>query len=214
MADASPSGVNLRALAKEREARQAAAAPSAGDGASSAPVRAAPVRTAGQGSGSRARAAAPQGSISRAALLRAHRSIRLARSLGLVLVVLGALVALLFGGRLSAVLLAVAGVQLARGGGAWLHSVLPPMLQEGGGPPSAADVASASGCGLFSAEALAGPADCLTLEYEAAVENLAFACTYGKRNCLTNQMYSGELSLGKVLGLVWGKLSQGVVRCY
>ena len=35
----------------------------------------------------------------------------------------------------------------------------------------------------------------------------------GKRNCLTNEMYSGELSLGKVVRLVGGKLSEGVVRC-
>ena len=36
----------------------------------------------------------------------------------------------------------------------------------------------------------------------------------GKRNCLTNEMYSGEpLSLGKIVRLVGGKLSEGVVRC-
>ena len=30
------------------------------------------------------------------------------------------------------------------------------------------------------------------------LDSLAFACTYGKKNCLTDEMYRGELSLGKV----------------
>ena len=30
------------------------------------------------------------------------------------------------------------------------------------------------------------------------LDSLAFACTYGKKNCLTTDMYRGELSLGKV----------------
>ena len=30
------------------------------------------------------------------------------------------------------------------------------------------------------------------------LDSLAFACTYGKKNCLTGEMYRGELSLGKV----------------
>ena len=35
----------------------------------------------------------------------------------------------------------------------------------------------------------------------------------GKRNCLTGAMYSGELSLSKIISLVGGKLSEGVLRC-
>jgi hypothetical protein len=46
-----------------------------------------------------------------------------------------------------------------------------------------------------------------------ALENLAFVCTYGKRNCLTGRMYTGELSLGKISGLVWSKLREGVTQC-
>ena len=36
------------------------------------------------------------------------------------------------------------------------------------------------------------------LEREVCLDSLAFACTYGKTNCLTTDMYRGELSLGKV----------------
>ena len=28
---------------------------------------------------------------------------------------------------------------------------------------------------------------------QVALENLAFCCTYGKRNCITNEMYTGEV---------------------
>ena len=51
------------------------------------------------------------------------------------------------------------------------------------------------------------------LEWESALESLAFACTYGKKNCLTPQMFAGPLTLAKVCRLVGGKLSEGVVRC-
>jgi len=213
-------GLNLRALAKEREARQANTSPVARDDSSSGRVPITSLSSSGSGSISRSstigvnnQTAAP-GTISKAALFRAHRSVRLARSLGLLLVSLATLGALLFGLRFAALVLAAAGFHLARAGGAWLHGMLPPMLQEGSGAPSATDLASASRCGLFSHEALAAPAACLGLELDVAVENLAFTCTYGKRNCLTNQMYSGELSLGKVLRLVWGKVSEGTMRCH
>ena len=51
------------------------------------------------------------------------------------------------------------------------------------------------------------------LEYDSALECLAFACTYGKQNCLTNDMYSGDLSLGKIWTLVSAKLKEGVIKC-
>ena len=50
-------------------------------------------------------------------------------------------------------------------------------------------------------------------EWAASLENLAFVCTYGKKNCLTGDMYRGELSLGKICSLVGAKLREGVVRC-
>ena len=108
--------------------------------------------------------------------------------------------------------LAAAGIVLARSGGAWLHNQLPPMYVEGK-QPSEADVAMSAGLGLFSPAVLQDPSLSFKVEYEVMLENLAFLCTYGKRNCLTGQMYSGELSLGKIASLVWGKLSEGTVRC-
>jgi hypothetical protein len=190
--------VSLRALAKEREARQAKAAgalPSDSPGLSST-TRKAPVATR----------------LDPNALLRAHRSIRIARSIALALLVISSVVGLLGGWRIALVLL-FAAVGLARRGGGAVHGALPAMLQEGG-PPGAADLTAAATCGLFSGQVMSHPGRCLALEWEVALENLAFACTYGKRNCLTNEMYSGELSLGKVCRLVWGKLSEGTVRCY
>ena len=71
----------------------------------------------------------------------------------------------------------------------------------------------AAGLGLFSLAGLQSPSASLGIEWEIALENLAFCCTYGRRNCLTSQMYAGELSLSKILSLVWGKLSEGTVRC-
>ena len=50
-------------------------------------------------------------------------------------------------------------------------------------------------------------------EYALALDSLAFVCTYGKKNCLTNDMYHGQLTLGKITGLVVGKLREGVIRC-
>ena len=75
------------------------------------------------------------------------------------------------------------------------------------------EVASAGNVGLFSVDGLKTMAASLRAENALALDSLAFACTYGKKNCLTNDMYSGELSYGKVCRLVWGKLSEGVVRC-
>ena len=70
------------------------------------------------------------------ALKGAPRSVRLARSAGLALILLGLCVALLASWRCGGAIL-VAGVALARAGGAWLHGVLPPMLVEGATPTPA-----------------------------------------------------------------------------
>jgi hypothetical protein len=146
------------------------------------------------------------------ALKKAPRSVRLARTGGLLLDVLALLGVVLYGVGPKLLCLGAAGVALARMGGTWLHGVLPTMLQEGRAP-SQADVATAAGLGLFSLVGLQSPSVSLGIEWEIALENLAFCCTYGRRNCLTGEMYAGELSLSKILSLVWGKLSEGTVRC-
>ena len=81
------------------------------------------------------------------------------------------------------------------------------MLVEGA-PPTLVAVSD----GLFFGK---GPLDAgnWTLEQTVALDSLAYCCTYGKKNCLTSQMYAGELSFGKIARLVYGKLSEGVVRC-
>lgn len=86
--------------------------------------------------------ARPSGSLSPATaspawtnLKSAHRSVQLARSLGLALVLLTLLVpGLLFRSLVFTLLPAAAGLALARSGGAWLHSVLPEMLRDGAAP--------------------------------------------------------------------------------
>mmetsp|Transcript_6978 Transcript_6978/g.19002 ORF Transcript_6978/g.19002 Transcript_6978/m.19002 type:complete len:214 (+) Transcript_6978:74-715(+) len=144
-------------------------------------------------------------------LMKAHRSIRMAHSIALAAIFLSALLILLFGFSTTYLLVVAICAGLARSGGAMLHGCLPANLQEGAAP-SQAQVDNAPKA-LFSPDGLRDFSAALSMEYSVLVENLAFACTYGKRNCLTNDMYSGELSLGKVAGLVWGKLSQGVLRC-
>ena len=146
------------------------------------------------------------------ALKKAPRSVRLARTGGALLDVFALIGVVLYGVGPKLLCLFAAGVAFARMGGTWLHGVLPPMLQEGRAP-SQADCATAAGLGLFSLAGLQSPSASLGIEWEIALENLAFCCTYGRRNCLTSQMYAGELSLSKILSLVWGKLSEGTVRC-
>lgn len=67
--------------------------------------------------------------------------------------------------------------------------------------------------GLFCMEGMKSFSTSFSAEYALALDSLAYVCTYGKKNCLTNDMFSGELSLGKIVGLVWGKLREGVIRC-
>lgn len=89
----------------------------------------------------------------------------------------------------------------------------PPPQIESQQPPAPKEMATAAANSLFSLGGLRQPLPAFETEYEVLLENLAFACTYGRRNCLTSSMYSGELSLGKIVRLVGGKLSEGVVRC-
>merc|ERR1712205_158550 len=101
----------------------------------------------------------------------------------------------------------------ARGGGGLLHSFLPAMLHEGSRPPTAEEVAQLANVGLFSLDGLKQFGVSVGAEWALALDSLAWCCTYGKKNCLTDQMFAGEpLSLGKILGLVWGKLREGVIR--
>lgn len=46
-----------------------------------------------------------------------------------------------------------------------------------------------------------------------SVESLAWLVSYGKTNCITNDIYSQELSHGRVLGLGLNKLREGTVAC-
>jgi len=190
---------DLRALAKEREARQRPAAAAAATTSPPLPDswRAKP---------------APSSRGAMPSLSGAHRSILLARMFGVGLHLLSPLFWMLGFGRL-ALLLLLGGVGLARGGGALVHGAVPPMLRETERPPSKEEMDAAAGAGLYCVAGVRNFGPNLASEWAMALESLAFVCTYGKKNCLTNEMYRGELSLGKIAGLVWGKLREGVVRC-
>ena len=112
----------------------------------------------------------------------------------------------------AAVVLALVGAGLARGGGAWLHGVVPDMLREGK-PPTPEQMAAAAPV-LFGPHGVQNGGASLSFAWELMLENLAYTCTYGRKNCLTDKIYgSGPLTLGKIVGPVAGKLSEGVVRC-
>jgi hypothetical protein len=135
---------DLRALAKEREARRGVPTPAVAASKPAAP-RAPPVAAA---------------NLTKALLLQ-HRSIKLGRSLGYAAMMTAALLVLFGAGRYTFGVLFLGGLGLARGGGALLHnSVLPPMLLEGAAPPSANEIAAAARVGLFSMDGLKalGPA--------------------------------------------------------
>ena len=140
----------------------------------------------------------------------AHRSVRLAHSLGLCVALLGLLLpGLLLRSATWTAVLVGSGLVLARSGAVWLHGVLPQMLREGTPPPPSLKVTD----GVLASPYALLDSDAWAVEREVALENLAYICTYGKKNCLTSQMYSGPLTLGKVSSLVWNKLSEGVIRC-
>ena len=105
-------------------------------------------------------------------------------------------------------------VGFARAGGGLLHGLLPPMLIEAGAkPPTQPEMDAAAAQGLFCLEGAKQGGAALAAEYALALDSLAFVCTYGKKNCLTDKMYHGPLTMGKIVGLVWGKVSEGVFRC-
>jgi hypothetical protein len=111
----------------------------------------------------------------------------------------------------TTLVLALIGVGLARSGGAQLHALLPAMLREGP-PPTQAQVDAAPKA-LFGQGVFASPSAVLSEEHSVLLENLAFCCSYGKTNCITNELYSGELSLGKICKTVGAKLAEGTLRC-
>ena len=217
--------LDLAALAREREARRGGPPPAA-----TPPLPR-----------SWAASRAPAPAASAGALLSFHRSIRLARSIGLAATVLTALLIVLGAGWRAIIITLLVAVGFARGGARLLHGLLPPTLIESGAkPPTDAEMAAAAGAGLFCVDGIKTFGDSLAAEYALALDSLAFVCTYGKKNCLTNEMcgtlwprrvalasphhprpvrplaarrYSGPMSLGKIAGLVWGKLREGVVRC-
>ena len=150
-------------------------------------------------------------------LIDAHRSVRQAHAISLVMIT-GILVlwlpflTILLGTSWRIPLLLLAGfVYQARYGAAWIHGIVPRLVQEGM-PPSPQDVAQSSP-GVFALDAISDPSGRVSEEWESFLENLAFTCTYGKTNCLTSQMYSGRITLGKIISLVGDKLGQGVIAC-
>ncbi|KAJ1635627.1 hypothetical protein T492DRAFT_964811 [Pavlovales sp. CCMP2436] len=210
---------SLKTLAAEREARLKSCV----HASSSAPPAARPRSTAAAPSAPAAKpvssTAPPFASLHSAAraapassLAKAHRSIRIAHSIALALEGLCLLSLLVIGFGSTTVFVMLLAVGLARSGGGALHGMLPAMLREGQ-PPSPAEVGAAAELGLFGKGGFASPGAALADECSVFVENLAFGCTYGKTNCLTNQMYTGELSLGKIFSLVGGKLVEGILRC-
>mmetsp|Transcript_118491 Transcript_118491/g.335123 ORF Transcript_118491/g.335123 Transcript_118491/m.335123 type:complete len:208 (-) Transcript_118491:36-659(-) len=206
--------MDLKQLAAEREARAKARGATEGPAAVAFPNpwgRPAAPNTAGRGG---VGSSGGGGGAARAAsqLEKVHRSIRFAHSLGLLSCVFGILLMLCLANRSWGALVVFSGVVLARAGGSFVHNFLPACLREGGAPTDA-EVTAATSAGLFCLDGLRAPGESLASEWSVLVENLAFACTYGKRNCLTGQMYAGPITLGKVCGLVYDKLSQGVFRC-
>ena len=119
-----------------------------------------------------------------------------------------------FGWR-TVLIVFLGGVGVARGGGRLVHGIVPAMLIESGAkPPTDTEIAAAQNAGLFCVEGVKTFGASFGGEYALALDSLAFVCTYGKKNCLTDKMYdSRELTLGKIFGLVWGKVSEGVFRC-
>ena len=170
----------LRQLAKEREARRgvpspaSSAAPSSSSKASAAPslpwARSASTATS-----------APAGVVS--APSNAHRSIRLARMFGFGVNLVALLLLALGLGWRTVVVVFLAGVGLARGGGRICHNALPDMLIETSRPPTDAEIESAGREGLYSLEGAKRFSTALASEYALALDSLAFVCTYGKKNC-------------------------------
>jgi len=117
-------------------------------------------------------------------------------------------------GRYTVGILLLGGIGLARAGGQFVHNLLPPMLLEKPTPPTGAEIASAASAGLYCMEGAKSLGTSVSAEYALALDSLAFTCTYGQKNCLTTDMYrGGPPSLGKILGLVGGKLREGIIRC-
>jgi len=198
--------MDLKALAKEREARRGipkAPPPSA------APTETSARRAMGTLGGPRTAAArtAPSRNSAAGGRPKMHRSVRLARSLALA--GLGADLlcwALLSVAAFRVAFVAAACVYLARAGGAFLHGALPACLVAGPAP-TAREISDGASWGLFAGE----PAR-LSAECDLALESLAWCVTYGEKNCLTADV-ARDPSLSNMASLVYGKLKQGVLRC-
>eukprot|EP00928_Gymnodinium_smaydae_P090077 TRINITY_DN73932_c0_g1_i1.p1 TRINITY_DN73932_c0_g1~~TRINITY_DN73932_c0_g1_i1.p1 ORF type:complete len:217 (+),score=35.79 TRINITY_DN73932_c0_g1_i1:53-652(+) len=198
--------MDLKQLAAEREARARECPvpmPNPWEQQQRKPTTSGTVRSAAAG------ASAGAGAGALAAL---HRSVRMGHTLGLILCFLSVLLLMLLRNSTWGLLLLLVGAFTARAGGATVHNMLPQLLREGS-TPSQADVDAGAQAGLFCLAGLMAPLASMKDEWAVLLENLAFVCTYGKRNCLTGQMYSGEITLGKIFTLVKGKLSEGVIRC-
>ena len=118
---------------------------------------------------------------------------------------------LLFGSWRAAVVLALVGAGLARGGGAWLHGVVPDMLREGK-PPTPEQMAAAARRPLRPARGAERRRLALLRVGEAGCSRASRTpAPRARLRCLTDKIYgSGPLTLGKIVGPVAGKLSR---RC-
>lgn len=145
-------------------------------------------------------------------LLQSHSAILMARSIGTTIIFISLLLFLVYREWRVIVAGSVVGALFARSGAEWLYSILPAMLKEGA-PPTSEAQATASSTGLYSRQVIDSPAAAISSEHRVFLHALAFVCTYGRKNCLTGQMYDGELSFGKIFRLVGSKLAVGTVRC-
>ena len=59
---------------------------------------------------------------------------------------------------------------------------------------------------MWSLEGARNPSQAWRCEWQGGLECLAYAVTNRKSNCLTAQLYAGELSLGKIVAAVRTKL--------
>eukprot|EP01013_Petalomonas_cantuscygni_P026940 TRINITY_DN49539_c0_g1_i1.p1 TRINITY_DN49539_c0_g1~~TRINITY_DN49539_c0_g1_i1.p1 ORF type:complete len:211 (-),score=6.41 TRINITY_DN49539_c0_g1_i1:349-981(-) len=157
-------------------------------------------------------------------LLGAHRSVRFARALGLILLAISGILVVFLGPCKIPLITFLVSVATARLGASVVHGLLPPCLVEGA-PPQPRDSSGAAGVGLFSLAAARAPLAAIDAEWESFVECAAFVATYGRTNCLTATLYppsfrlagtkSGgdSLTLGRVLSAVAEKLRSGTVQC-
>lgn len=135
--------------------------------------------------------------------LFAHRSIRMAHSMGFAVCLLSPFLLLFPWVTLTRILLLyfmVCAVWLARSGGAWLYSsVLPPMLQEGPAPmvhpvPDGGRVEQ-------------------RVTYSARQSRMVLHLWQEKLHYYRNYPQNEPLTVSKIARITWAKVSEGTFRC-